>query len=218
MSLQTFAQLIETLDGTNKTNQKVIALAEYFSHAADSDKIWTIAILSHRRPPRPVNTTLLRKYAAELANIPLWLFEESYHIVGDLAETIALVVDDQEQKTNKSLSEFLEEIIALKSQDEETKKAYLQTNWLQLDYYARFVFTKLLTGSFRIGLSQKLMTKALSKTTGVDEDQLAYRLMGDWNPSTTTFQELIFGANEEASLSKPYPFYLAYALEGEAKI
>ena len=217
MSLQTFARLIEKLDSTNKTTQKVTALAEYFKLASDEDKVWTIAILAHRRPPRPVNTTLLRLYSAELANIPLWLFEESYHIVGDLAETIALVIDDREQKTNKSLSEFLSEIIDLKAQDDDTKKEYLQTNWTHLDYYARFVFTKLLTGSFRIGVSQKLMTKALSTTTGVDEDHLAYRLMGDWNPSSTTFQELVFDTNAEADRSKPYPFYLAYALENDTE-
>ncbi len=216
MSLQTFAQLIEKLDATNKTNQKVAALAHYFEQASDEDKLWTIAILSHRRPPRPVNTTLLREYAAELANIPLWLFEDSYHIVGDLAETIALVIPDEKQQTSKTLSTFLEEIIELKAQDDEAKKSYLQHNWKSLDYHARFVFTKLLTGSFRIGLSQKLMTRALSKTTGVDEDELAYRLMGDWSPTNTTFQELVFEENKEANLSKPYPFYLAYAIEGEA--
>ena len=196
MSLQTFALLIERLDATNKTNQKVAALADYFEEANDEDKLWTIAILSHRRPPRPVNTTLLREYAAELANIPLWLFEDSYHIVGDLAETIALVIPDRAQKTTKPLSTFLQEIIELRSKDDGAKKDYLQTHWQSLDYYARFVFTKLLTGAFRIGLSQKLMTKALSKATGVDEDELAYRLMGDWSPGKTTFQELIFEENK----------------------
>ena len=76
-----FAELIKTLDSTNKTTLKVAALTEYFKLAEDKDKVWAIAILSHRRPKRPVNTTLLRTWASQLANIPLWLFEESYHIV-----------------------------------------------------------------------------------------------------------------------------------------
>ena len=92
-----FAELIKRLDSTNKTNTKVEALTNYFKEAPDQDKVWTIAILSHRRPPRPVNTTLLRTWASELSNIPLWLFEESYHIVGDLAETIALVIPPSNQ-------------------------------------------------------------------------------------------------------------------------
>ena len=213
--MKDFAQLIKILDGTNKTTVKVKALAGYFLNASDSDKVWTIAILSHRRPPRPVNTTLLREWAAELSNIPLWLFEESYHIVGDLAETIALVVPEGKESSNKSLTTFLEEMIALKPKSEADKKAYLFKNWSQLNYYERFVFTKLITGGFRIGVSQKLMTRALSKATGIDEDILAYKLMGNWNPDKISFQDLVLNENESDYLSKPYPFYLAYAVEGE---
>ncbi|MGB7395434.1 MAG: ATP-dependent DNA ligase [Pricia sp.] len=210
-----FAQLIKTLDSTNKTNIKVQALTDYFKVAGDTDKVWTIAILSHRRPPRPVNTTLLRQWASELANIPLWLFEESYHIVGDLAETIALVVPSDQTSTEKTLTRFLEEMIALKKKPDNEKKAYLYENWKVLDYYERFVFCKLITGSFRIGVSQKLMTRALAKATEIDEDILAYKLMGNWDPNAITFQELILEENESDYLSKPYPFYLAYAIEDE---
>lgn len=213
--MKDFAQLIEELDATTKTNRKVAALGDYFRKATEADKIWTIAILSHRRPPRPVNTTLMREYAAELAQIPLWLFEDSYHIVGDLAESIALVIPNDQMKSDQTLSEILEELIHLKAKAEEEKKEYVQQMWMQLDYYSRFVFTKLLTGGFRIGISQKLMTKALSQVTDVPEDELAYRLMGDWTPASTSFEELIFGRNEQAYVSKPFPFYLAYALENE---
>jgi len=212
--VKNFAHLIKTLDSTNKTNAKVKALAAYFQLASDKDKVWTIAILSHRRPPRPVNTTLLRTWASELANIPMWLFEESYHIVGDLAETIALILPSTKESTEKSLTAFLEEMIALKKKPDEEKKAYLYSNWKVLDYYERFVFTKLITGGFRIGVSQKLMTRALSQATKVDEDILAYKLMGNWNPDKISFQELILEENESDYLSKPYPFYLAYAIEG----
>ncbi|MEM8764087.1 MAG: ATP-dependent DNA ligase [Bacteroidota bacterium] len=213
--MKRFAQLIKTLDSTNKTNVKVNALAEYFKTAHDRDKVWTIAILSHRRPPRPVNTTLLRQWAAELSQIPSWLFEESYHIVGDLAETIALVVPNSKTGTEKTLTQFLEEMISLKPRTEDEKKAYLVQNWAGLDYYERFVFTKLITGGFRIGVSQKLMTKALSKATELDEDVLAYKLMGNWDPNTISFQQLVLEENESDYLSKPYPFYLAYAIEEE---
>lgn len=213
--MKNFAELIKALDSSNKTSVKVDALTEYFKNANDTDRVWTIAILSHRRPPRPVNTTLLRMWATELANIPLWLFEESYHIVGDLAETIALVIPTTKNHSDKSLTEFVEEMIALKKKPDDEKREYLHDNWLALNYYERFVFTKLITGSFRIGVSQKLMTRALSKATGVDEDILAYKLMGDWNPATITFNELVLEEKAADMLSKPYPFYLAYAIEGE---
>ncbi len=213
--MKNFASLIKTLDSTNKTTIKVQALTDYFLVANDTDRVWTIAILSHRRPPRPVNTTLLRQWASELAKIPLWLFEESYHIVGDLAETIALVIPSSKSSTDKTLTQFLDEMIALKKRTEDEKRNYLFENWTVLDYYERFVFTKLITGGFRIGVSQKLMTRALAKATAIDEDILAYKLMGNWNPSVITFQELILEENESDYLSKPYPFYLAYAIEDE---
>ena len=211
--MKAFAQLIKTIDSTNRTNLKVEALANYFQQASDTDKVWTIAILSHRRPPRPVNTTLIREYASELANIPLWLFEESYHIVGDLAETIALVIPNAEIENEKSLTHYLKEMLALKKESDEVKKEYLVSNWKKLTYYERFVFTKLITGGFRIGVSQKLMTRALAKATEIDEDILAFKLMGNWNPNKISFQELILEENEADYLSKPYPFYLAYAIE-----
>lgn len=212
--MKLFAELIRTLDSTNKTTLKVEALTRYFKSTTDKDKVWAIAILSHRRPPRPVNTTLLREWATELANIPLWLFEESYHIVGDLAETIALIIPTSDNNSDKSLNQFLIEIKELKAKTEEEKKAYLHKNWLELNYYERFVFSKLITGSFRIGVSQKLMTRALAKATEIDEDILAYKLMGNWDPAQISFTQLILEENEEDYLSKPYPFYLAYALEG----
>jgi DNA ligase-1 len=212
--MKNFANLIKTLDSSNKTTNKVDALTGYFKNASPEDKVWTIAVLSHRRPPRPVNTKLLRLWANELANIPMWLFEESYHIVGDLAETIALIIPTTKEHSDKSLTEFLQEIIALKKKTDEEKRAYLHENWLALNYYERFVFTKLITGSFRIGVSQKLMTRALSKAENVDEDALAYKLMGNWDPNKVTFQELILDEKSSDYLSKPYPFYLAYPIEG----
>ena len=213
--MKDFSKLIKKLDSTNKTSVKVKALATYFEKASDQDKVWTIAILSHRRPSRPVNTTLLREWAAEVAGIPPWLFEESYHIVGDLAETIALVVPGSQNRIEKSLTAVLEELIALKSKSEEEKKAYVTSHWRGFSFYERFVFTKFITGGFRIGISQKLMTRALSQATGIDEDILAYKLMGDWDPKTVSFHDLVLEEHKSDLLSKPYPFYLAYALEGE---
>ena len=213
--MRRFAALIEELDSTNKTNKKVAALTQYFKAASKEDALWAVALLSHRRPSRPVTTTLMRAWAAELAQLPEWLFEESYHIVGDLAETIALLVQQEAKRTPPSLSQCIEEIIALKPKEEEEKKAYILHSWQSLDNFERFVFNKILTGGFRIGVSQKLMTRALSKAVDIDENILAHRLMGQWSPQTTTFDELILNPNPEDQISQPYPFFLAYALEDD---
>ncbi|MDM9630192.1 ATP-dependent DNA ligase [Robiginitalea aurantiaca] len=213
--MEAFANLVRQLDTNTRTNAKVAALAEYFRTAPDSDKVWTIAILSHRRPPRPVNTSLLRDWAAELAGIPDWLFEESYHIVGDLAETIALIVPSETATHNPplSISACLGHFPALKQYSEAEKKAYVLQHWPGMTYYQRFVFTKLFTGGFRIGISQKLMTRSLSQATGIDEELLAYRLMGNWDPARISFKQLVLEPQQEEQHSKPFPFYLAYPLE-----
>ncbi|MGA1029527.1 MAG: ATP-dependent DNA ligase [Flavobacteriaceae bacterium] len=211
--MKRFAALIESLDSTNKTNAKVAALTHYFEKAPPEDALWAVALLSHRRPSRPITTTLMRSWAAELAQLPEWLFEESYHIVGDLAETIALLIQQEQVDTPPSLSQCIEEIIALKPKEEAEKKAYIITRWQSFNNFERFVFNKILTGGFRIGVSQKLMTRALSKAVHIDENILAHRLMGQWSPQQTTFKQLILEPNPEDQIAQPYPFFLAYALE-----
>ncbi len=210
-----FAQLFLQLDQTTKTKAKVQALAHYFSQVEDPDKLWTIALLSHKRPKRTVNTTLLRQWAAELSGLPLWLFEESYHIVGDLAETIALVLPEQAAISDATLAYWIDYIQELKDVSEEEKKQRIVLAWQMLSPSERFIFNKLITGGFRVGVSQKLMTRALSQFTGIEENTLAHRLMGNWTPDSTSFNSLILADNPKDQLSKPYPFYLAYPLEGE---
>jgi DNA ligase 1 len=62
-----------------------------------------------------------------------------------------------------------------------------------------------------VGVSQQLMVKALAKHANVKENVVAHRLMGNWSPDINSFEELLF--DEGTDVSKPYPFYLAYALE-----
>ena len=156
-----FAQLVENIDKSTKTNLKIKALELYFKNASNEDKVWAIALFSSKRPKRAIKSSNLRMYASEVANVPLWLFEESYHIVGDLAETIALIVPETKLKITKkySLSKVINEIINLKNCSENDQKKYLTNQWLHLNYYSRFVFNKLITGGFRIGVSKKKMTK-----------------------------------------------------------
>ena len=211
--MKRFAALFSALDQTTRTNEKVAALADYFEIAPDTDRLWTIALMSGRRPKRTVTTSKLREWAAERAGIPLWLFEESYPIVGDLAETIALVLPPPSATSDRSLTEWIGDIKSLASLEEADRKTRILDAWDRLDTPERFTFNKLITGGFRMGVSQKLMTRALARSTGIEEPELAHRLMGKWTPDDTTFDDLILAPNPEADLSKPYPFYLAYQLE-----
>ncbi len=208
-----FATLFKQLDGTTKTNAKVAALVQYLKVASDQDKLWAIAILSHRRPRRNVKTTLLREWASEQSGIPLWLLEDSYYVVGDLAETLSLILPKNKKVSSHGFTYWIDYIRGLKDLEEEEKKEKVVAAWNQLDAMERFIFNKLITGGFRVGVSQKLVARALAQLMEVEENVVAHRLMGEWTPDTTSFQELLFSENSNDEISKPYPFYLAYALE-----
>jgi len=213
--MKRFAALFNAIDQSTKTTVKVAALADYFSTAPDDDRLWTIALFSGRRPKRAVTTTKLREWAAERANIPLWLFEESYSIVGDLAETITLVLPPNPTQDDQSLAAWIAALREIYTQDEEARKAFVLDAWTTLGGTERFIFNKLITGGFRVGVSQKLMTRALSRATGKPEPELAHRLMGNWHPDDTTWHGLVEAEDASADASRPYPFYLAYGLEAE---
>lgn len=211
--MKNFAALFTALDQTTKTNVKTAALAEYFRTAPEDDRLWTIALLSGRRPRRTITTTKLRAWAAERAGIPTWLFEACYPVVGDLSETIALVLPENTTRIDQSLTQWIASLRALDQVEDEVRKAAILQAWDGLPPIERFVFNKLITGGWRMGVSQKLMTRALSKATGIEEAELTHRLMGNWTPDTVTWASLIEAPDPTADLSRPYPFYLAYQLD-----
>ena len=213
--MKRFTALYATIDQTTKTRSKVAALAAYFRDAPEEDRLWTIALFSGRRPRRAITTTKLREWAAQRAGIPLWLFEESYPIVGDLAETIALVLPPPTRSQDSSLTDWIAFLRGLGAEEENARRTGVLDAWDQMDAAERLVFNKLLTGGFRVGISRKLMTRALAQATGHDEAELAHRLMGDWTPDSTTYTALIEAPDPEAALSRPYPFCLAHGLDGD---
>ena len=204
-----FETLFLCLEETTKTNEKVTALIDYLSSVPDEDKMWMIGIFSGRRPKRTVSTKNLRRWAAEKADIPFWLFEESYHIVGDLSETIALLLPPPAIEVQKSLNEWIQLILSLDKMEEDEQREIVFYAWDSLNTSSRFIFNKLITGGFRVGVSQKLMAKALAEFTHIDPSDIALKLMGEWSPLTYSFQSLI---ENEGSHSRPYPFHLAYSI------
>lgn len=208
-----FFALFDALDRTTKTNAKVAALADYFREAPETDRLWTIALLSGRRPKRAVNSTELRNWAADAAGIPLWLFEEAYPVVGDLSETISLVLPPATRSTDRPLADWITDLIALTGQPADVRRAAILDAWDRLATGERFLFNKLITGGFRMGVSQGLMVRALSQATGLEETELAHRLMGDWEPRTTSWDSLIRSGDPAAVGARPYPFALASPLD-----
>jgi DNA ligase-1 len=214
--VKAFAELYTAIDETNATTEKVSAMVRYFTTVPPADAAWAVHFLSGRRPKRLVGGRKMYLWAAEEAEIPEWLFDESYHAVGDLAETISLLMPDAGPGTDRSLAYWVEErLLPLRSQDEAIQRAALIESWRELAGQQRYVWNKLITGGFRVGVSQQLLVRALAQSSGVPESTIAHRLMGGWEPNADTFLRLISADSPETDISKPYPFYLAHPLETE---
>ena len=215
--MKKFAELIKDLDSTNKTTEKISYITQYLSSANDSDKLWMIFLLSGGRIKKNFTTPELRQWTVETSGIPQWLFDESYSFVGDLAETISLVIPNANVKSEYSLSELVGMISKkLKSEKDDTKQSVIDV-WKVLGRRELFAFNKLITGGFRLGVSSGILISAIAAHESVEKDVIAFRLSGNWDPNNTTYSDLIRGDNELLNLSKPYPFHLAYPVEGNVE-
>jgi DNA ligase-1 len=214
--MKAFAALFLDIDRTNKTNEKVELLKQYFLSAPDKDKTWALALFTGRRPSFKVNSTQMQQWAAGEAQIPDWLFRESYNSVGDLGETISLVLPPHNNTlTEKSLNDWFDYLRVLPSLTDEGKKIKIIEAWQQLTQHEIFVFNKLLMGSFRIGVSQTLVIRAIAEAAKMEPAIIAHRIMGNWKPAEINYDDLILKERENDDDSRPYPFYLAYPVEGD---
>jgi DNA ligase-1 len=212
--MKAFADLFFALDETTVTSEKIAALVTYFRTAPPRDAAWAVQLLSGRRPKRLVDPSKLRVWASAEADVPDWLLDESYQAVGDLAETITLLLPDPQRASDHPLAELVESrLLELRGQDDTVRRRELVGAWRELDRRERYVWNKLLTGTFRMSASAQLLVPALAEVSGVDEGTISHRLMGAWEPTAEFFERLIAPDTRDADLSRPYPFYLACPLE-----
>lgn len=211
--MKAFAELYQRLDSTTKTTAKVDALIAYLESANALDQAWAIYFLLGNKLKPSVPTKALRTAAIEAAQIPEWLFEETYQWVGDLAETIANIIPASRRLEHGSLSEWIELYCQPLSRVELAEQVKLLLDcWQRLDAQQRFVFNKLLTGNLRVGVNARLITKAIAEWSSIDVDLIAHRLTGQWRPTTEAMSQLLEKGSEAKSPSQPYPFCLAHSL------
>lgn len=216
--MKQFAALYRALDETTKTTRKIAAMREYFAQCSASDGAWAVYFLSGRRFKRFLSTGRLREWCAAAGNVPDWMFEECYGAVGDLAETMALLMPEETAGSTTSLTAWVEERIRPLGEmsDEECRTAMLQA-WADLATHERFVFNKLVTGGFRVGVAQQMVIRALADVSGVDAAVIAHRMMGTWEPIPEFFEQLMAPDSGETDVSRPYPFCLAHPTDGNAE-
>ncbi|HLP85980.1 MAG TPA: ATP-dependent DNA ligase [Phycisphaerales bacterium] len=212
--MQAFTALYEALDASTGTNDKVRALVAYFERASPHDAAWAAWILTGGRVKRAVSHTDLRLALHEATNLPEWLISESYEAVGDLSETISLLLPDEASGEPLSLADAMETIISpLRDMKSEQKRETLRQVWTRLPTSQRFVFHKLISGSFRVGVSRTLAVRALAQVAKIDQAEMAHRVMGTWQPTAADYAKLLSPQASDARGAQPYPFYLASPLE-----
>ncbi len=214
--MKLFTELYTALDQTNKTNEKVEAMKDYFSKAEAENAAWALYFLSGRKPRQIVPSKKLREWALELAEIPEWLFEESRDTVGDTAETIALLLPNNDRTDETPLNILVEKrLLPLRGADEATQYEEVISSWQAMNYTQRLIFNKLISGSFRVGVSQRLVMRALAEISGLEIDVIALRLMGNWEPTAEFYESVISPEldSDEMPIARPYPFHLAHQID-----
>ncbi len=227
--MERFTQLYAALDETTSTNRKVKAMVNYFDEAPPEDACWSVYFLSGRRPKRLLSSRAMRRWAAAAAELeqigsdqtapmPEWMFEACYGEVGDLAETISLVVPTEERGAPRPLHYWVEErLLPMRAMEEDEQQAEMTRIWKQFTQAERFVWTKLTTSALRVGVGKKLLIRALSEFSGIDKSVLSHRLMGPWKPSAEFYEQLLSEDETDAAASQPYPFCLARPLEDDVE-
>lgn len=214
--MKRFTRLFLDLDATTRSSAKQAALVEYFRSASHHDAAWAVAILTGRRLRRVMPYKDLRALASEESGLPEWLVKECHNAVGDLSETVALILPpgDPDRAEHLSLAEVFEQRIKpMRRMDTEQRNQMLRSTWAALTPTERFVFHKLLSGNFRVGVQKRSVVRALAEAFGIDDALIAHRLTGNFEPTSETFQRLIAATDREEDAARPYPFYLASPIE-----
>jgi DNA ligase-1 len=217
--MKRFTQLFQNIDSTTSTNSKVEALQSYFQEEEPANAVWALYLLLGKTRKRIVTSHVLRHVFLSISDIPEWLFKDCYAQVGDSAEVIALLLRDVklegESASSIPLHQWMEQIspkVKDSDTDEEVRDLIVSW-WANLEVTEVFVLNKILTGAFRMGVSDKLVIKGLAAASGIPEAVLAHRLMGDFEPTVPFFKQLISEEGAETSPSQPYPFFLASPLD-----
>jgi DNA ligase 1 len=219
--LKRFTDLSWRLDATTKTSAKEALLVDYFRAIPPGDGAVAVRILSGGRQSRAVSTASLRAWAAEVAGIPDWLVEECYSHVGDLAETLALLLPEPVAGPGTAaatewggLADCLRGTVdSIRAEaDEGRKRALVEEVWRGLGPAERIVWHKFLTGGLRLGVSRTLVARALAVVAGVEPAEMLERLVAARLETAEDYLELL-DPTAAATSRRPYPFFLAAPLD-----
>lgn len=213
--MERFLALYRTLDQTTSQQARIAALTAYFQAVEPEEAAWATYLLRGGHARRFVSPRRLREWIAEYLNLPLSLVETSYQHVGDLAETLALLLPNRGRPFSGHLPPLPvlagQELPRLASLPEAEQRAWLENHWSRLSFWEVYLLHKLLLGGFRVGVAEGLLLQALARALNLPETHLANRLPAALNPPNSTFYDQL---RQTATTSlEPYAFCLAYGIE-----
>ncbi|MBB4042103.1 DNA ligase-1 [Microvirga flocculans] len=228
-----FAALLDRLAYEPRRNAKLRLLTDYFRHTADPERGYALAAMTGALTFKEAKPGLIRGLVEERTDPEL--FRMSYHYVGDLAETVALIwpaPGHQEAAIPfpqgggdigpghnnpphvPSLTEVVETLATMSKSDLPAKVA----GWLDaLDETGRWALLKLITRELRVGVSARLAKTAVAQLGQVEPDEVELI----WHGLEAPYQDLfawVEGRGDRPETSNPAPFHppmLAHPLEDE---
>lgn len=216
--MRRFTELYLALDATNSTLEKTATIRDHLRTVSDEDAAWTIALLTGNRPKGLGVSRLLRELCLDVSGCPAWLFEECRTAVGDLSETIALLLPPPSDGRAGSLAEVMRDrVLPLGAASDAEKRRLVRDAWDHLDAEERLVFHKLVRGGFRVGVQRRTVVRALAETAGLAPDLIAHRLTGRFDPTPEAYRALLAEERDDEHLDRPYPFFLAHGLDRDVE-
>ncbi|MGI9425802.1 MAG: cisplatin damage response ATP-dependent DNA ligase [Hyphomicrobiaceae bacterium] len=167
--MEAFAELLNRLAYTPGRNAKLSLLSRYFQAAPDPDRGWALAALTDGLPFSFPVRKIIQTLIVERVDEELFRLSRDY--VGDTAETVALLWDEDGEAAGAppNISEI---VAALELADRENLPGLIE-GWLnRLDANGRWALLKLLTGALRIGVSARLAKTAIAQAWQRDVSEI----------------------------------------------
>ncbi len=156
--MKDFAQLLDRLAFEPGRNGKIRLMAAFFAGTPDPERGFALAALTDSLSFADAKPAMIHALAVERTD-PV-LFQMSYHYVGDLSETVALMWPTLPAERDPPL---LSEVIGTLSTTGKVALPAVIAGWLDgLDEIGRWALLKLITGSLRIGVSARLAKTAVA--------------------------------------------------------
>ncbi|QJC55276.1 Multifunctional non-homologous end joining DNA repair protein LigD [Polaromonas vacuolata] len=220
--MKLFARLCEALESP-ASSAKQAALADYFAAAEPADAAWAVYLLTGGKLGKLVDLKLLRALACQQAGIADWLFETCYQSVGDLAETIALILPTtafSSELADAGLAFWIQaRLLPLRGLPDADAASRLAKDWQALDVQGRWLLLKLASGGFRCAASILAVQHALAAQHGLDPALIAQRMpayrQAKSLPTAAAYLELVAlpaSVQNPVHAGQPYPFATSHSL------